>query len=707
MKKIGLAILAVLIFSQLLALELTPEEQAWIKAHPEIKLGIGVTTEDFGAWLQFSDEELEWIKKNPVIKVAPDPDTPPIEWFDENSEYKGITAEFMNLLSKKLNVEFEIVRCKTWNEVLINAKNRDVDLIPAAAQTPERKEYMLFSDPYLIFPGVIITNNENKDLTTTKKLIGKKVGVVSGYIWHELLSRDYPDIEIIPVDHISVGLRKVSTGEIDAFVGILPIALHYIEKDGIHNLIVAGETEYDTEISILTRSDWPLLNSIMQKGLNSISDQEKQDIKNRWITLKSDSSSFEKFIVQIIIIFAIALLIVLVATIWNIVLKKQVKLKTEELRISQKQYNLLVENQSDMLVKVDLEGRFLFVSPSYCKTFGKEDKELLGQKFTPLVHKEDLKSTEEEMLKLHNPPHRCYVEQRAKTKDGWRWIAWIDNAVLDQDGNVKEIIGLGRDITKQKEAEQAIELKSRELEEQFSKSEKQRIANLVILNDLNITTKTLKREAEVLKRAEEQIKKDLEVKNILLQEVHHRVKNNMQVISSMLKMQSRFVKDEEALELFRDSENRVKSMAIIHERIYRSPDLASVDFESYVRKLSKSLFANCDLCSDRVKLILDIENVTINMNQAIPLGLIINELMSNTLKYAFPNIRTGKLIVSIKKEGEATKLEISDDGVGFDEKYDFTNPETLGLQLVNALASQLQGSIKFENDKGAKVTLTF
>jgi PAS domain S-box-containing protein len=127
-----------------------------------------------------------------------------------------------------------------------------------------------------------------------------------------------------------------------------------------------------------------------------------------------------------------------------------------ELKKSEEKYRLLVENQSDMVVKVDTTGKFLFVSPSYCQTFGKTEKELLGQQFMPLVHEEDRESTARAMEALCAPPYSAYIEQRAMTRDGWRWLAWADTAVLDEDGNVEGIIGVGRDITKRKNIENAV-----------------------------------------------------------------------------------------------------------------------------------------------------------------------------------------------------------------------------------------------------------
>ena len=132
------------------------------------------------------------------------------------------------------------------------------------------------------------------------------------------------------------------------------------------------------------------------------------------------------------------------------------KLAEQALRESEEKYRLLVEHQSDLVVKVDLDGRFLFVSPSYCDIFGKSEAELLNHRFMPLVHEEDREATAKAMEALFEPPHRAYIEQRAQTKDGWRWLAWSDTAVLDNEGQITAIIGIGRDITERKQAEIAL-----------------------------------------------------------------------------------------------------------------------------------------------------------------------------------------------------------------------------------------------------------
>jgi PAS domain S-box-containing protein len=210
------------------------------------------------------------------------------------------------------------------------------------------------------------------------------------------------------------------------------------------------------------------------------------------------------------------------------------------------------------------------------------------------------------------------------------------------------------------------------------------------------------------KKAEDQIVNSLKEKEILLMEIHHRVKNNMQIISSLLKLQAGYVKDEEALELFQNSQNRVKSMSLIHEKIYRSKDLASVDFEDYVKSLSYNLFSNYGINTNKVLLELKVAKHSIDMNKAIPCGLIVNELLSNSLKHAFPKGKSGKIVVGLSiNENDEFELTVEDNGIGMQQEINLDNLDSLGLQLIDALTSQLKGKITFDSNNGMKTKLVF
>ena len=209
-------------------------------------------------------------------------------------------------------------------------------------------------------------------------------------------------------------------------------------------------------------------------------------------------------------------------------------------------------------------------------------------------------------------------------------------------------------------------------------------------------------------QAEEQIKASLREKEVLLQEVHHRVKNNMMIITSLLSLQSKQIEDEHYREMFSISINRIKSMSLIHEKLYRSGDLAKVDFNDYLKDMIKTMFESYGLSSRKVALKTDIEGVTFGIDTAIPCGLIINELISNSLKHSFPEDMEGEIKVALRRNDKTeVKLTVSDNGVGMPEDMDFRNTTSLGLTLVIALVKQLKGEIELVREKGTEFVITF
>jgi two-component sensor histidine kinase/HAMP domain-containing protein len=230
------------------------------------------------------------------------------------------------------------------------------------------------------------------------------------------------------------------------------------------------------------------------------------------------------------------------------------------------------------------------------------------------------------------------------------------------------------------------------------------------LEDANISLKSkageLQLEINERIRAEEQVKGSLQEKEVLLKEIHHRVKNNMQVISSLLNLQSGYVSNLQDLVLFRESQNRVKSMALIHEKLYRSESLARIDFGEYVRDLSRTIIRTYNPTG--VVLEIDVEGIFLGVDTAIPCGLIINELVSNSLKYAFPGEGRGRVFIQMasQQEGEVV-LFAGDDGIGLPSDIDFRKSNTLGLQLVFMLTQQLGGTIELQSEQGAAFKIVF
>jgi PAS domain S-box-containing protein len=253
------------------------------------------------------------------------------------------------------------------------------------------------------------------------------------------------------------------------------------------------------------------------------------------------------------------------------------------------------------------------------------------------------------------------TDYRLKHRDGsWRWFHGRDVVFRrGPDGRVWQIIGTAQDVTERKQVE-------------------------------------------------EQLRASLREKDALLKEVHHRVKNNLQVVSSLLQLQGARVEDPGAKAAFRESQNRVRSMALLHEYLFRSPERGRIDLAEHVRGLCSHLMLGFGTDPDRVRLTVEVAPIDCSVDQAIPLGLIINELVSNALKHAFPDGRPGRLSVLLREgEGGRAVLTVADDGVGLPADLDVTRTPGLGLQLVVTLVEQLGGRLDVEREGGTAFHITF
>jgi len=210
------------------------------------------------------------------------------------------------------------------------------------------------------------------------------------------------------------------------------------------------------------------------------------------------------------------------------------------------------------------------------------------------------------------------------------------------------------------------------------------------------------------KQSEEQIKALLQEKEVLLKEIHHRVKNNLQIISSLLSLEAEYLKENRAIEAFKDSQNRIQSMALIHDKLYQSKDLTRINFADYIQDLITNLLHSYKLNSSAITLKINVEDVFLVSDAAILCGLIINELISNSLKHAFHQRESGEICIEFcSLKANLFTLTISDNGVGFAKDFDFQTTESLGLRLVKGLTNQLKGNIDFSNNNRVEFKITF
>lgn|GEM_PF-4166520 len=252
-------------------------------------------------------------------------------------------------------------------------------------------------------------------------------------------------------------------------------------------------------------------------------------------------------------------------------------------------------------------------------------------------------------------------------------------------------------INERKKAEEKLQKQSVKLEEEVERR-----------TELHTVNKELQQEVTERKLVEDKLRSMLKEKEILLKEIHHRVKNNLQIICSLLHLQEKNIMNEQARTILKESRNRIKSMAFIHDRLYHSEDFSNIDLTEYIENLTSNLFYTLQTESKSIKLITDVKNIFLSLDSAIPFGLIINELVTNALKYAFPNDKSGEIRISFHSDKDKIHtLIVGDNGEGLPENLDIHNTKTLGLRLVSSLVEQLEGSIDVDRNGGTTYKVVF
>lgn len=347
-------------------------------------------------------------------------------------------------------------------------------------------------------------------------------------------------------------------------------------------------------------------------------------------------------------------------------LKTQVEERTAELRAANERLQekslflqTLMDTISNPIFYRDAQGRFLGCNRKYEEVFGLQRQEIVGKTPAEVFPAEMAEEIQKNDRSLFAQPGTQVSETHALFHDGLDHDINVYRASFcNEDGNVAGLVGVFVDITEQK-------------------------------------------------RAEKQIRASLREKEILLKEIHHRVKNNMQIVSSLMRLQSRHIQNEEAQQCLQESQNRIRTMALLHEKLYQSKDLGQVSFRQYIKDLATEIYRAYG--PDRGRILLDIggEDVRLRLKTAIPCGLIIHELLSNSLKHAFPGKTGGKISITLQSDRDRITLAVMDNGTGLPPGLDFRKSESLGLQLVMTLVEQLEGEIECHREKGTKFQITF
>jgi PAS domain S-box-containing protein len=331
------------------------------------------------------------------------------------------------------------------------------------------------------------------------------------------------------------------------------------------------------------------------------------------------------------------------------------------LRQSEERFRQLAENIREVFWITECrDNKLVYISPAYNEVLGRSCTSLdeISQTWIETVHPDDRSRLIDATAAIQGGADYD-LEYRILRPDGdVRWVRDRAFPVTNEDGEIYRIAGIVDDITERKQAL-------------------------------------------------EQIKTSLEEKEVLLKEIHHRVKNNMQVITSLLNLQSRTINDEQALSVFQDSQNRVKSMALIHETLYQSKDLSRINFAEYLQKLVAHVSRSYRIRPEAVQINIDVDDVSLPIDTAVPCGLIINELASNSLKYAFPSDMSGEINITFQRGKSSYVLRVSDTGVGLPADFKPETGKSLGMKLIRMLTEQLSGELQCRNGIGTTFEIKF
>ncbi len=375
-------------------------------------------------------------------------------------------------------------------------------------------------------------------------------------------------------------------------------------------------------------------------------------------TLPSDvrSGVFASFAPPVLLIFPVASVILCKALFAQ---ENRININ-RELGKSENRYRGIVENMPMLACRYSPDrGRITFTNGRFREFFRVDAETAAVSSFYDYFPEESRGQMVSQiaLLGAHQPVASLEIRYAEKKEE--HWLRWTNQALFDESGAVIEYQSLGVDITIQRSSVR-------------------------------------------------RIRESLVEKEVLLKEIHHRVKNNMQIISSLLSLQMMYVKDPRDRELFLESQNRVKSMALVHEKLYGSGNLAEIYFDEYIEMLVKDIYNSFHKNAGTIALDIRTEKVILGIDQAIPCALIINELISNAMKYAFRDGRTGTVRIEFRRrEKDGFRLSVSDNGVGLPADVDPWNTQTLGLQLVASLVKQLNGTLRLDRDGGASFVVDF
>jgi PAS domain S-box-containing protein len=412
-------------------------------------------------------EESNWLQRHPNVRLAPSPDYQPVEFFDAAGNYAGMTADYFRLIEQRLGYHFKVVQLTPDQWLQLNPDLRGADVIPASAATPKREEFWSYTRTFLELPAYVITREKEEDDLTLDKLGAGRVAVVAGWAAEEFLRTTHTNLVVVPVANPRAGLQEVSFGLVDAFVSELPVATAWMEREGFSNLKASAEAGYTYRLSISVRKDWPELRAILDKALATITPEERHQILDHWVKLKTPGERRLEKIRRRLWWSAGGLVGLLAAVLlWNRLLVWRVRARTEEVHLSEEKFSKAFRASPDGLAISELEtGRYIEINEGYCRLFAFTRAEMLGHTSVELGIWENPADRERLVSGLKERGEVRNLEMHMRTRQGESRIILLSADEIEISGK-SCLVSVLHDVTDRVRAERAL----RKSEEKFSKA---------------------------------------------------------------------------------------------------------------------------------------------------------------------------------------------------------------------------------------------
>ncbi|KAF6690134.1 EAL domain-containing protein [Pseudomonas sp. EKM23D] len=413
--------------------------------------------------LTLTDDERGWLADHQELRLGVDTSWPPFEYRDENGRYQGLAADYVRLIQDRLGIKIKLIEPASWGQVLEQARNSQLDLIPGVMSTPERQNYLAFTRPYIDFPMVILAHEGGARPRTLKELYGLKIAVVEHYAPHELLRTHHPDINLVALPNVSSTLQALATGKVDAVVSDLASSVWSLRELKLEGLYVSGETPYRYQLAMGVPRNDKMLVSILDKVLADLSPDETSAIQHHWVGNFSDNRTFWNDLLlyglpALLLMSAVLIIAIRINRRLSSEISRRVALE-QELRSSEYHYRSLVESLSAIAWEASIaDFTYSYVSPHAEELLGYPRAHWLIPGFwRNIIHPADLTRTEAYCHRETRAKRDHSVDYRVITADGR--CLWVRDIVsLIEHGHEPVLRGLMIDISEAKRTEEALQL---------------------------------------------------------------------------------------------------------------------------------------------------------------------------------------------------------------------------------------------------------